>query len=246
MDTAGNIAAFRRTIEADEDFFATCDGGEPGNPESPSIWLLGIEPGWSFADEAADKDPDPQWEESHRRYSVDHQMQWPFNRNAFKLLSALAGEDPDNFREFAKRTKPFEHGVPGYLKGNLFPVPFNNIHDWGKESIESTGFQHKDEYRSWVRAARFPIIKGWIERARPSLVIGCGLTHSHDFLEITGNQHPPEVHRFEVNGHAKRVVLSRSGIVPVAIVPHLSGGPHGLNSNEAIAKAAGLIRSVLN
>lgn len=246
MDTANKIAAFRNTIEDDEGFLATCDGGDPGNPERRSIWLFGIEPGWSFADEAADGEPDLQGEERYRQYSVELQMQWPFNRNAFKLLTALAGGNPENFREFAMRTQPFVHGSQGYLKGNLFPVPFNNINEWGKEAIESTGFQHKDEYRSWVRTARFPIMKRWIERARPSLVIGCGLTHSQDFLEITGSQAPPELHRFEVNGHTKKVVLSKSGIVPVAIVPHLSGGPHGLNSNEAVAKAAGLMRSILN
>lgn len=32
--------------------FDGCDGGDPGTPSDPSIWVFGLEPGWSFADSA--------------------------------------------------------------------------------------------------------------------------------------------------------------------------------------------------
>jgi len=88
-------------------------------------------------------------------------------------------------------------------------------------------------------------MKSWIERCRPRLVIGTGLTHVADFLAITGTTEDPLAHIFMVNGHAKRLHVATSGTVPVAIIPHLSGGPHSLNSNMAIALAAAQIRAEL-
>lgn len=237
---------FRRRVEDEAAFLSTCDGGDPGAPECPSIWLLGIEPGWSLADEAADQQP-PSADHAAQlaHYAVDLQLQWPFNRNAFKLLAAIEGTSPDAYRAFAERTRPFERGAKGYFKGNLFPEPFNNVGQWDAAATAATGFADKDDYRAWMRAVRLPVMKAWIERCRPRLVIGSGRTHLADFLAITGTAEVPREQRFEVNGHAKRIHVAAGGTVPVAVIPHLSGGSHSLNSNEAVAKAADLIRAEL-
>lgn len=108
-----------------------------------------------------------------------------------------------------------------------------------------TGFDTKQAYRSWLRDNRFRVMKAWIERCQPRLVIGTGISHLSDFLTITGTVEQPSVYTFEVNGHSKRLYVAKSGTVPVAIIPHLSGGPHSLNSNAAIGMAAAQIRAEL-
>lgn len=238
--------AFRSRIEDEGEFLQTCEGGDPGTPESPSVWLVGIEPGWSTIDEEADRDDRDDHAANLAEYSVDLQLGWPFNRNAFKLLSALKGGTPDAYRSFAMIARPFERGSVGYFKANLFPEPFNKIGAWDEATALKTGFATKDDYRSWLKENRFRVMKTWIERCRPRLVIGCGLTHLDDFLEITGTPVMPPAHRFTVNGHPKRMYVATTGTVPVTIVPHLSGGAHGLNSNDAIAMAAERIRTELS
>lgn len=240
-----SAVVFRHQIQDGEQFLSTCDGGDPGSIVEPSVWLLGIEPGWSLADETNAEEPSPEAEERLRAYSIELQLKWPFNRNAFKLLAAVEGGSPDEYREFAKRAQPFALNSKGYLKGNLFPVPFNNVGAWDDAAIAMTGFTTKDEYQSWVREVRFPILERWIEKCRPRLLIGSGISHLADFLAVTGADEATDAFTFEVNGHSKRVFISKSGIVPVAIVPHLSGGIHSLNSNQSIAQTAATIRSEL-
>ena len=172
-------------------------------------------------------------------------MQWIFNQKAFKLLAALEGGSPDDYREFAKRAQPFARGSKGDMKGTLFPIPFNKVGNWDDAAITMTGFATKEEYRSWVRAVRLPIVKAWIERCRPRLLIGSGISHLDDFLTIAGANETPDAFQFEVNGHSKRVFISKSGGVPVAIIPHLSGGIHSLNSYQSITQTAAIIRSEL-
>ncbi len=232
---------FRERVEKPTHFLATCDGGDPGTPARPTTWLFGIEPGWSLSDQTADasaKPVDPAHLVLLDRYAVELQLTWPYNRNAFRLLAALAREKPEEYRDFALRVRPFERGSIGYFKGNLFPEPFNNVHQWDDKARELTGFDTKGEYQVWMRTSRFAVIRTWIERCRPRVVIGTGLTFLNDFLAITNTSTAPEVFHFEVNGHPKRMFVTTSGTVPVAVVPHLSGGPHGLNSNRAIQLAA--------
>lgn len=233
---------FRSKIENPSRFLETCDGGDPGNPQNQSIWLLGIEPGWSLADQASEKEEDEASADRYQLYPVDLQLGWPFNRNAFKLLHALEGGQPEGFRDFAQRTQPFVRGSSGYFKANLFPVPFNKVNDWDSVASDETGFATKEEYRSWVRESRIPVLNDWIKRSRPKLVIGSGLTCGKDFLRAVGATDGGKLHQFEINGYQKKVITSVSGTVPVAVIPHLSGGPSSLNSNEAIRQAAALIR----
>ena len=76
-------------------------------------------------------------------------------------------------------------------------------------------------------------------------MIGTGLSNLADFLAVTGTAETPPAYRFEVNGSPKRMYVAKTGTVPVAIIPHLSGGPHGLNSDEAIRIAAARILDAL-
>jgi hypothetical protein len=236
---------FRALVENSSNFLNTCDGGDAGSPDSPSIWLFGLEPGWSIGDQQSDEAGNGNAEDKLRRYSVEMQMEWPFNRNAFKLLAALKGYAPEDYIEFAMRDHPFERGYSGYFKGNLFSAACNNVGVWSNEHRLETGFADKSDYQAWMRAIRFPIVKAWINKCRPSLIICAGLTHLHDFLMVTGTAEVPEPHFFRVNGHSKRVHVTSTGIVPVAVIPHLSGGVHGLNSFQAISETAKYIAHAL-
>jgi len=235
---------FRASVENPDNFPNTCDGGDIGSPNKPSIWLFGLEPGWSTSDQQNEETGKGNSEEDLKLYSVEMQLGWPFNRNAFKLLASLQGEIPKNYREFARQHRPFENGYSGYFKGNLFPAACNNVGAWGEEHIEETGFDDKADYQGWMRTTRFAIVKAWIERCRPKLLICTGLTHLQDFLAVTDTPKPPE-HAFSVNGHSKRVYVASSGIVPMAVIPHLSGGVHSLNSFQAISETAAYIAQAL-
>lgn len=68
---------FRARVSDPARFLETCDGGDLGTPDKPSIWLLGIKPGWSIADAAADAKADRQRDAERERYSVELQLGWP-------------------------------------------------------------------------------------------------------------------------------------------------------------------------
>jgi len=236
---------FRGRVSDPARFLETCEGGDLGTPENPSIWVLGIEPDWSIADAAADAKADPQRDAERERYSIELQLKWPYNVKAFKLLAGIAGQSTEDHVAFAETARPFEKGCTGYFKANLFPEPFNNVAEWDDAAIELTGFASKPEYQDWLRDARFAVLREMIAKHRPKVLIGTGLTHLHDFMNITGTTQEPEAQRFEVNGHAKRMHIATSGTVPMAVVPHFTGGSHGLNSEESVRIAAEAIRQAL-
>lgn len=243
MRNAQPVRAFRDAVEDASRFLETCDGGDLGSPERRTIWLLGIEPGWNNADQALDEQGRSEKSEEIRKYSVETQLTWRYNSKAFQLLSALKGFPPKNYKAFAFAERPFEPGSSGYFKANLFPEPFNKVGAWDAAAIDKTGFETKDEYRTWLRSARFPVFRTWIEKHRPKLVIGTGLTHLEDFLAITGTTQIPPAQVFEINGHSKRMHLSTSGTVPVAVLPHLTGNTYSLNSYQSISEVAERIRA---
>lgn len=238
-------AQFRKLVEEDKNFLATCDGGDVGSAERRSIWLLGIEPGWSIRDQQNENTGSGISKEDYESYSVKLQLQWPFNRNAFKLLSALSGNDPRQYKKFAEDNNIFERNSPGYFKGNLFPAACNNLGVWRDEHRQETGFCDKSTYRDWMRKTRFPILKAWIKKCSPKLIICSGLTHLCDFLTVTDTLDVPKPHTFGVNGYPKRVYVASNGIVPIAVIPHLSGGTHSLNSFQAISETAKYIKNSL-
>jgi hypothetical protein len=236
---------FQELIGDSQAFLETCDGGDAGSPEAPSIWLLGLEPGWSAADQKRENEAGTTALGQSATYSVELQFSMRFNCRAFKLLAALHGEEPKTYVDFAERMRPFEKGCIGYFKGNLFPEPCTNIRSWDDKLRLATGFDSKVDYQKWMRKVRFPIVRLWIERCRPKLVICSGLAHLHDFLTVTQTDDAPEPYWFVINGHSKRMHVATSGAVPIAVIPHLTGGKNGLNSDEAIARVAEHIRSVL-
>jgi hypothetical protein len=235
-----NSFEFRSLASSADRFLETCDGGDIGSIASPSTWLMGVEPGWSLKDQARDKVGVAAPRDLDDSYSVELQLGWPFNRTAFKLLCAIEGGAPEDYVDFARRVRPFEKGSRGYFKTNLFPVPFHNLEAWDEEDRGNTGFETKAEYQAWLREVRFPVLSSQLELHRPKILIATGIAHLQDFLQVTKAS---QVHRhtFEVNGREKRMHVATDGLVPLVVLPHLSGGPNALNSNASISMAALLI-----
>jgi len=219
---------------------STCDGGDIGSVDSPSTWLMGVEPGNSLKDQLHKQSGVVAARDLDETYSVDLQLEWPFNRTAFKLLCTLDGGEPEDYVAFARRAQPFVRGSRGYFKTNLFPVPFHNLEAWDDEARRETGFDTKSAYQDWVREVRFPVLSSQLELHRPKLLIATGMAHLQDFRQVAKASIMSE-HNFSINGHRKRMFAATDGLVPLVVLPHLSGGPAGLNSNAAVVQAAQVI-----
>ena len=107
-----------------DSFLESCDGGDHGSPANPSIWVLGIEPGWSLTDQKNEANGQKISPETLAEYSIELQLGWRYNVAAFKLLAAMDGRPPTEYFAFAQEKRPFERGCSGFFKGNLFPEAF--------------------------------------------------------------------------------------------------------------------------
>lgn len=213
------------------------DSGDPGSPGSPSVWLFGIEPGWSKADQVKTVVG-----EMPKDYSLSTQLQWRYNQNAFKLLAAMNGYSVEQFREFAEKTQPFVRGSLGYFKANLYSYACHAVDEWHEYAAKETGFSDKKSYLQWCQENRLPEIKKWIDKCQPKLFIGVGNTHRDRFsLAAFGRVVNFGVHQFAVNNHGKKIYYFSAGSIKLAVIPHLSGGRNGLNSDESLQRAGSFI-----
>jgi hypothetical protein len=221
--------------------FDGCDGGDPGSPKYPSIWLFGIEHGvYKSRHDPAFQDTD-----DDDTYSVQTQLKWPYNRNAFKLLAAIEGVAVKEFRNFAESRQPFVHQSKGYFKGNLFPFACRSVSEWPIAAKAETGMS-KAQYREWCTEHHLPEIKKWVDKYQPKIFIGVGTTNRQEFSRAAlGKEVEFEVFQFPVNGHEKRIFHAKLDNRRLVVVPHLSGSRHGLNSNESLQKAGEFIANLL-
>lgn len=217
--------------------FDGCDGGDPGDVESPAVWVFGIEHGTYKSQhdaEFAEDQVDP-------NYSIQTQLKWSYNQKAFKLLAAMHGLAVERYREFAENKQPFVNQSKGYFKGNLFPFVCRNVSEWPPEAQEETGMT-KAEYRQWCKQHHLPAIKKWVDQYQPKVFIGVGTTNKSEFANaVFGSDVDFEVYKFSVNGHKKQIFHANFSGKRLVVVPHLSGSRHGLNSNESLQKAGEFI-----
>lgn len=226
--------------------FEGCDSDEraAGTPENPSVWLLGLEHGTFKSIHEGDNFVDEDKEEG---YSVKTQLRWPYNRAAFKLLAAMHGHSVEDYISFAERERPFVEGSPGYFKGNLYPYPCRKLEVWTEEAISDTGFASKAEYQTWCHEKRLPVVKQWIDEHQPKLIIGAGISNLDDFaLAVFGEKVDFQHKRFETSTQTKRVAYFVRDGRKLLVVPHLSGGPNGLNSDASLQQVGKFARMLLN
>lgn len=233
----------------DPSIFPDSCEGDVGTPKNPSIWLLGIEPGKPQSDRIHEKNgitfP------GQDRYSVEFQLgrKWVYNENAFKFLTVLCDEPLDNWQSFAMRERVFENGCSGYLKGNIYPEQFSDVATWDPAVAARTGCASKPEYYARVKEATFAGARQWVEKCRPKLIIGAGIGFAADFLQIVGGTELGARHWWTSDSGARKgLYFTTSGIVPLAVIPHLSGqGTSVLKYDDSgIVYAANYIRQALD
>lgn len=223
------------------DPFEGGDGGDVGSPESPSIWLFGQEHG-----DAANIEQEPEVDRSERDYSVDKQLRYPFNRNAFKLFAAIHGEPVERYEQFARLHQPWVPGSKGYFKGNLYPYPCRSLSTWSEQAIKETGFERKEDLVKWCNEHRLPAIADAVRRYRPKLFIGIGADMAREFsLAYFGADLPLETYQFAVNGHTKKIRYATHNGGRLVILPHISSGSNGINSDEALQVAGSFIAGLM-
>lgn len=230
--------------------FPGWDSGDPGTPARRSIWLYGIEPGGT--DDIGETINAPISESSspeEKNYSVRYQWdirKWQFNKKAHALLSVIEGMPvtstfKQDVRHYADAQRIFERDCIGYFKGNLFPQKSISVGHWSPEAKARTGFDTKQEFYDFFRDY-FGSLHDIILKHSPRLFIGTGLTRANDFSKVVfGEGVDFEEHSFTVNGHRKRLLL-KDGETPLAVIPHLTGGPDGLNSYDSIIQTGTIIR----
>ena len=237
---------FRDRAASADDFFG-CDGGHPGTPQQPAIWLFGIEPGWSKQDELDDhlgKASLPARRGQVLGFPIEQQLKWPYGRNAIKLLTAIAGQPARDYRKFAQAHRPFEANARGYFKGNIYPVPCNRVKEWSVEAQQETGFTSKADYIDFVHNRRVPAMRAWIRKHRPSLLIGSGSSGAYleafkALAEVTAVRHES----FLINGRTKNIAWATGPTTNLLVIPHLSGSRNGLNSFASIDWVGKIVNS---
>ncbi len=223
------------------DPFEGGDGGDAGTPNAPAIWLFGMEHG-----DAVNIAQEEAVGRAIRDYSVDKQLIYPFNRNAFKLFAAIQGEQVESYAQFARQHQPWVPGSRGYFKGNLYPYPCRNLGAWSEQAQRDTGFERKKDLVTWCREHRLPAIAEAVQRHRPRLFIGVGSLMAREFGQACfGTNVPLSVHEFAVNGRVKKLRYALHNGTVLVVVPHISSGSNGLNSDAALQATGQFIGTLI-
>lgn len=166
--------------------FSGCDGGTIGSPEKQSIWVCGIEWGGGTDTEGLKNYINQQWNGSpdFGYEKIEDLDFYPYNRIVYKLLGVMQGYPIDSYREFAQKEQPFvENSHSSYFKMNLYPIAFidtDHAH-WEKDFSEITEFEDKQQYIEWCHENRFPVMKQWVQKYGPKLIICFGKTYKYEF-----------------------------------------------------------------
>jgi len=229
------------SLESMKNIVDSSDGGDLGHPGKRSIWLFGIEPGSTNADqlmvESGNSKP------VDENYSIETQMTMKFNQGAFKLLAAIEGQSAREYVTFANSRRPFVKGSEGYFKGNLYPVASHDVNRWSEKSQQDIGLS-KQEFYEWCRNERYPAIRRLVEQSQPKLIIGSGVGRRNEFARafFGDNDTNFTVHNSEADHKVRRLYFQERNGVKLIIIPHLSPvGPYCLSSYEAIQNAGKFI-----
>ncbi len=196
--------------------FAGCEGGDPGEPGRPSVWLFGIQPSKSGVSEEPSGS-------AATSYASDLQKTGTYNRNASTLLAAIHGYQVEDYLAFAKKHQPFLEGSRGFFKGNLFPFPCETLKEWEVVEQQATGFASKHRYLRWCRSHRLPVVQAWADMHRPDLVICAGLSHLDDFAQVFLAQRSAGLTRHDYGRHKKALFHRTLNGRLVVAMEHLSG-----------------------
>ncbi len=229
--------------------FSGCDGGNPKG----RIWLCGIEwglsgsgPKYNVLDEFRhDVTSAP------TGYKDADGNSPQFNQKFIKLLAAMkAANDVAFLKVFKEHPIPF-HKDSDLFKLNAYPLAFKSDGDerWNEDFYRATGFPTKSLYRAWCQTHRFPIIKSWVEKYSPALIIATGTSYRTDYqlafggVEAVYPKYPATTEDLK-DGQQLVYLPVNGGKTILAVIPFL-GGRHGLNSDLRIRQFGAALSRVL-
>lgn len=214
--------------------FSGCDGGDP-----TGIWLCGIEFGQGHTEANLNLEENLSepgyvggdgWEDWEVKKFPKHQ----YNQKALKLLCALAGHDVSKYREFYETERCFSKNS-GYFKLNLYPIGFKDTSptQWKPWHTDRTGFETKDEYKVWCRKNRFPVLRGWVEKYSPKLIVCTGMSIRGEFFEAFADD-PQGCVQEDCAGKGIWFAAANAGRTLV-VVTYFLGGRYGLKSDAELS-----------
>jgi hypothetical protein len=209
--------------------FSGCDGGNPQG----KVWLCGIEYGGTLTEELpfVPMDvPDCVGEENYGRAAF---LKYHYNWRAIRLLAAFAGDVPSNCETFFREQSCFDRNS-NYFKLNLFPFAFKDTSHkhWPGWLAKKTGLKTKQEYLEWCVVNRFPLLKEWVSRYSPRLIICTGKSHLEHFMAAFGTR-DEIIENAEAAGKQIPYFLTNTGRTLVVIVYFL-GGRYGLTADKQL------------
>lgn len=214
--------------------FSGCDGGNPNG----EIWICGLEMAGVNDLEFHELSEPPYIGHPHRDraefFNNSKGETQPYNVNAVKLLSALEGREVNEYKSFFEEYSCFDK-KSNYFKLNLFPIQFKNTDpkNWLDHQAKITGFSGKKEYKKWCEEHRFPVLKGWVTRFSPKLIICTGTTYDSEFKSAFGSGNT-EYLETEAAGKKIKYFVTNNNRTLVAVTYFLVHST-GLNSHEKLA-----------
>jgi hypothetical protein len=151
-------------------------GGWGGNPSGKS-WFFGIESGGPFVT------PSPDCAERYDHWESEGdpvKFTWPFTRNVAKVAAAANGGVLD-WRTYQRSRLFVSAGETCHF--NLFPLNFPRLREWAEAATHFSGFPDKKRYQDWCREFRFPVLRTFAERLRPSVIVCAGGSYAPLFKE---------------------------------------------------------------
>jgi len=219
--------------------FSGCDGGNPKG----CVWLCGLEYGGDdtedslcFPDVSRPSAINPK-DETFLRYQ--------YNWRAMKLMAALKGVRPAEYREFFRRQSCFASDSD-YFKLNLYPIAFNNTSHtrWASWLEKKTGFPTKQEYLTWCQTHRFRQLRRWGSEHAPRLIVCTGITHASEFCLAFGGK-PESLRQAEASSKAIMYFTTNDDRTLVAVV-YFFGGRYGLRSDEELFATGEALSDLVN
>lgn len=220
------------------------DGGDIGSPESPSIWVCGIEWGGGGDCEWLENELETNQEDYSGYDDPKDNLAYIFNRQTMKLLCAIDGSNVADYESFAQTIKPFVKSERGYYKMNLYPMSFKNTDHglWRDCFSRITGLNSKEEYIQWCKKNRFPLFSQLLNKQKPKLIICFGKTYKKEY-EDAFSLSASECYNETIMERNLSWYKKDSTTVTVCPFPV---NRYGLNSNNLIQEFGDRIKSIIS
>lgn len=234
-----------------------CDNSNVG----ADIWLSGIEFGiraderekyykGGLQDQIANGPYNPP-----EFYDWQDGLTYTYGQSMAKLLCANSGRSVEDYKDYSDDCNRSE-----VFKANLYPIAFRNTNDehWKVNGLDKiTGFENKHLYQIWCFFNRFPHFASLVEKHKPKLIIGTGVSFLMDFFACFGGNLGKECAIIETgelenkeatpkNNHVRRYYWTRPNDSTTLVVIPFFSGRYGLNSGPLLQEMGEKLRSLVD